>query len=661
MTEKANSRNKAATTSTEAINGGNLGIDVDVKVGILHTVANAIYATPVHKIREAVANARDNEAKWIVIIADRITNTLCFYDNGCGIRREWFKEIFKSIGYGMLSTEPTPKLSYFGIGLMSVFRLGDKVKLFTRSTDEQEMSVLEVDTKAIYDKTIKDKSISTLSKHFKLNRADEKMRETAFAPQLDEFIEKILGGKPQSFTEIVIEELNNEDLDIICDLGFLDELCKVLPLRVAPSEPFLMRFSGQMGKNIKSLLENDTYCSTIDVYFGVLGESLTESTEEDLVGEKYDNVIIEDIDQLWKYFPRFRSDLKFPDANVLFSKPDDGDFAYYIIHTVAEDLYRSTEETKENGFWVRNQNFLVKAADFLEKPGRKFRLIHVPLRNWIFGEIFHHNMNHFLTVSRTDYLFAEKDFLDFRKQIFGIVKPLNTLLRTIWREKKRIVECIVEPFAKIGEKGGALDRTEKKLRQLIGNDLNEKEFREKVFRKMNEKRNEEIEDKDAQVDKILRQNNETIFLGEEDQVYVQIDPAIRDRVSYCQVSWNANKEQVEVSISPNLFDPKKVTFLGESFDLIFVAKKESDPGVSINVDEKKIWVNPFNIELSQYSVSILDVMIALEVANALSHTQEELKKNFLSLIGVRSPQVYNYVAPLGDDLRRTLTLRSSGA
>jgi len=309
MSEKTDSWNNLTTTSTDTGSGGNLRVDVDVKVGILHTVANAIYATPVGKIREAVANALDNDATWIVILADRITKTLCIYDNGHGITVDRFKEIFKSIGYGLLSTDQKTKLSYFGLGLMSIFQLGDKIKLFTRPRREQEVLVLEVDTNAIFDPANKDKSISTLSDYISLNTADKKLSATSSPPLLDDFLEKNLGGKPQSFTEILIEEVKSEDLETICHPEFVDELRKALPLRVELNEPFLKQFTGRKGKKIKALLKSEKFCPTINVYFDVRGESSIDDTE----GE---------IRQLWKYFPRFRSDLEFPDANLLLHNPN---------------------------------------------------------------------------------------------------------------------------------------------------------------------------------------------------------------------------------------------------------------------------------------------------------------------------------------------------
>ncbi len=88
-------------------------VDVNVKVGILHTIADAIYGTAAGKIREAVANSRDNSASWVVINVDRTTRTMSIFDNGSGITKERFQEIFESIGYALPLPGPEKKISYF--------------------------------------------------------------------------------------------------------------------------------------------------------------------------------------------------------------------------------------------------------------------------------------------------------------------------------------------------------------------------------------------------------------------------------------------------------------------------------------------------------------------------------------------------------------------
>ena len=112
-----------------------------------------------------------------------------------------------------------------------------------------------------------------------------------------------------------------------------------------------------------------------------------------------------------------------------------------------------------------------------------------------------------------------------------------------------------------------------------------------------------------------------------------------------------------VDVSPDLFEPKSVVFLGEEYTVVYVAKKESEQGISIDVKGRVIYINPFNRELSLYSVSILDVYVALHVADAMSNSKRELKRNFLRLLGTVPSDVAKYIRPLGDDLRRIAALR----
>jgi hypothetical protein len=231
------------------------------------------------------------------------------------------------------------------------------------------------------------------------------------------------------------------------------------------------------------------------------------------------------IEQLWKYFPGFRSDLTFPDDNVRVGLEQD--FAYYIIHSVAVDLHRSQDAEKESGFWIRNQNFLVKSADFLERPGpgRRIKTIDLPLRPWVFGEFFHKDMNAFLTVSRNEYLFEKDEFKQFRDKLINIANPLNQELRNIWEKRRTILEGLVEPFSKLTEPEGAIKRTESRLRDIVRKDLGEEDFRKQMFERLGQSRNKRIENDASRVDLILSQNKDPITLGEDKNAIAKIDPS----------------------------------------------------------------------------------------------------------------------------------------
>jgi hypothetical protein len=614
-------------------------IPVDVKVGILHTIADAIYSTPAGKIREAVANARDNEASWVAIVVDQATRSIFICDNGKGITKKRFHEIFEAIGYGLLRTSGE-KLSYFGLGLMSIFQLGKKVEMFTRAKGTSKILKLVVDTDSIFKEGNEKKSISELKNDITLNESTEKDRKNATVGLLNDYLEsKQFFNSQDSFTEIIIRDITTH-LETICDDNFFDELRKWLPLKAERDDPFLKRLTGKKGKEVRTFLENNEYCKTVDVFFGI---------QEDAT-----------IEQLWKYFPSFRSDVVFPDDNVYTGKSKGGDFIYYIVHSVAVDLQRGEDIERETGFWVRNQNFLVKSADFLERPGpgRKIKTIDQPLKPWIFGEIFHKDMNRFLTVSRNDFVFDKESFKEFQQEVIDIVNlsQLNQELRAIYEKKNKILSGLVEPFIKLGETKGTIQATERRLRKIIQHDGTEKEFNEEMLTRLKKARHKEIEREEYRVDNLLRRTKNALSLGQDEDALVKIEPSLKGKIELCDVTWDSNNKRIIAMLSPDLFQSKDVIFLGKKFELIYVARKDSDEGVSIDVDGNKIYVNPFNRDLAQYTVSIFDVYVALQIAKSISNTPGEMAKNVLALLGVKSDVSERYIIPFGDDLRRTFEL-----
>lgn len=630
-----------------------VNIRVDVKINILHTIADVIYATSAGKVREAVANSRDNDATWVIIVLDQTNRRLSILDNGSGISRKRFAEIFENIGTSLFSHSKDTKLSYFGLGLISIFQLGNRVKLFTRPKGLKEVLYLEIDSGSIFSKANKDKSISELNNFIgPLRRASVNERRKASLQPLNSILD---AGSPvhlpSSFTEIIVEDIARDVVEEMGSQDFKTELRQILPVpakhTVDETEPFLDRITGKRRTRLINLLESSDYCKAVDVYFGIQ-EELEDATE---------------IPRLWKYFPLFSSRIQFPGQNVSVGISRDRSFAYYVLYTVGEDLQPAQEkDKKEVGFWFRNQNFLVKSSDFLDKPGpgrKPAGTIDKPVRNWVFGEVFHRNMNEFLTVSRNDFLYGSKGFREFRDAFLNqVARPINKTIREIWDKRKPIIDDFITPFSKVATNDGPIARAERKLRTLLGEDKPYKKFSSEAKQYLAKCREPTIEDESLRVDRILEQKDSPLVLVEDDKSIVRVVPSLPKTAGTHEVSLDASTKKVVVDVSPALFAPKQVVFLGDTFEVLFVAKKDSDVGVSINTEDKRIFINPFNWDLKQFSVNILDVYIALEVADAVSNTQRELKRNFLRLLGVLPSKTAVYVGPLGDDLRRSAAYRA---
>lgn len=597
-------------------------IPVKMKMGILHTIAKSIYASPQGKIREAVANAVDNNAKKFLIFADRPSATLSLFDDGTGISEAKFKEIFANLGYGLDKPNPS-SLSYFGLGLMSIIQLGKKATIYSKIEGGAKLIVLSVNVEKIFDKQYENEDVSFLGSCIETFPLENASREENSIIK-DSYIENSFGYFPSTFTEIVVEGIHTKIFDYIASLSCKSDLQKLLPVSVKKNEDFIEKMTDNVAKEkIISILNDPDYCPTIDVFYGV---------EDELV-----------IEQIWKYFPQLKRNLRYHEVDFIVEKKSN--FAAYIIKTT-EDLEDTGKDSTETGFWVRNRNFLVKPADFLEQPGSRKKIIHEPLKNWIFGEIFHKNMNDFLVVARDDYVWDSQGFSDFKDEISSITEPLNAELRKAWAASNKIVKAIISPFLEIHSPKGPFERAAETLKQMGAvKDISDidtllKRFEERTSGQLNEYN---------KIEELLSGGVASITLADDKEGLVQIVASLAE--GYIK-KWDTENERIVVEISPKIFGPKTVIFLGKTFQLHFVAGKNESTGISIDIENALIQVNPFNQQLMKYSISFLDVYVAIELADALSDSKMEMKDYLVNLLGRKFNDATKYLGALGDDLRR---------
>lgn len=615
-------------------------LHIGVKVGILQTIADAIYPSSAGKIREAVANAQDNGASWIVISANSNAGTLSLYDNGSGISPKRFQDIFSSIGAALLN-RGNETLSFFGLGMISVFRLGPSISIFSHPRGQRNTYRVTINTAPFFDPENKDSDLSMLDQYLAQGIAGPFDRGSLTAPSMEPTLEgEPFGGTPASFTEIVIEDMRQEDIDAICTKEFEDELRKLLPLAPDRNDPFLSRIkSHEKRKKILDLLESPVYCPSIDVYLGVDGELPH---------------------RLFKYFPTFKSDMTFTSDQVEIgeSKDEERSFAYYLLYSIAEDFYHENdprrEEGRETGLYVRNRNYDVKGPHFLERPGPGRKLISQPLRNWLFGEVFHKDMNRFLTVARNDYRYDNADFKTFRTAVIDLVKHLNQALRGMWTQRDKVKTSFILPFDKFASSEGTLPKMERALKGMLPPDLTEAEQNKRLSEYLIRLRRPKIEDSSRRIDHILTRAGKPLPLYEDDKVTVKVDPTIPDLDESFKTGWDAKTAKLVISVSPVLFQPRSITFLGSAYEVLFVAQGSKDDSISFNLDKNQIFVNPFNGTLTNYSVSALDLIVAIDLADAISIDKATLKQSLLTLLGLREVDCKKFILPLGDGIRRAL-------
>ncbi len=606
-------------------------IKIQTKIGILNTIAKSIYTTAHLKFREAVANSMDNNAQNFILFFNPETQALSLFDDGDGISREKMNKIFNSLGYGKQKKDKFSN-SYFGLGLMSIIQLGKKAKIYSKAKGKDELWLLEINSGEIFKEENEDKPIEIMNEYLVPKKVNFNNRDIN-SPLDKDYIINNLGAFPTNFCEIVIEDVSRDVFEFIVDNEAETELRKLLPLEADPNAIFLNSIKDPFAKEwiINLINYNKTYCPTINFLFGIEKEK--------------------EIKKLTKYFPNFKQDLYFESSNIICKEEkedEDNKFAYYIL-TSTEDLEEKQKEDAETGFWVRNRNFLVKSADFFQEPGSRKKIIHEPLTNWLFGEIFHENMTGFLEASRREYAWNSEEFKKFKNKITEHSKDLNKKLRKVWTASNKILKSVVEPFKIVDKSEGPFNRVIETLSQLeLKINLNEIE---NVFEYISKIRNESLENEDYRVDKLIETETDNILMYEDEDTTVEISKDIR-KDDFIKL-FDPETKRINLKISSKLFSPRKVMLLDESYDLFFVHSDDEDKGISIDRNRKKIFVNIFNHDIRQYSVSFIDVYIAVEVADMLAEDKEEMKHYLLNLLGKQSKiDTSDYFIPLADDLQR---------
>ncbi|MFC1541987.1 ATP-binding protein, partial [Candidatus Latescibacterota bacterium] len=150
--------------------------EVNVSLNLLHTVAESIYADTAIKIKEAVSNSMDNNASKFLIYFDKKNKRLSLIDNGSGISNNYLTKVLKNIGYG-LEKNDNNKLSYYGLGLMSVIRLGQRVTLYSKTTTQKKILKALFNSKEIFNKKNENKSINFLSNCITIDVVNDKTRQ----------------------------------------------------------------------------------------------------------------------------------------------------------------------------------------------------------------------------------------------------------------------------------------------------------------------------------------------------------------------------------------------------------------------------------------------------------------------------------------------------
>jgi len=422
------------------------------KAEIFSTIADSVYSNTHFKIREAVSNACDNDATTFILTVDKEKNRISLFNDGAGITSDRFKEIVSGFGRGIYRDDEDPEkyFSYFGIGLLSVFKLGEKVSIFSR-TSPRKMHLFTIESKEIFSEESGKKDVSDLNVYFDIAEDKsliKKARDDLSPLSLTDAYEKSEAAK-QHFTEFVIEEVYQPDLESI--LNKHDDLREILPLKPNKKNLELKKLSAGDRKKILGVLSNKKFCPTTAFYYS------------DIKG----------IYEKWnKCFP----ELDISKNSKVFTGTTD-DFTYYVI-----SAGKKIGET--HSLTIRSKNILLKTNTVLEPSGPE-PILDKSMRQRVYGEILHKNMKEFVEVTRNEFI-KNKDYKGFRDAVKQHIRPINLELRKSYDKGLEILKYVYDPFESIrneDKQKSPLKKIEKQVKQLSRSDESQAqlEFARKLF------------------------------------------------------------------------------------------------------------------------------------------------------------------------------------
>jgi hypothetical protein len=573
------------------------------RIALLHTIAKSIYASPIGKIKEAVANSRDNEADTFILYLSRDADSLSFFDNGTGITNDRFDEILNSIGYG-LGQDKQDRFSYFGLGLFSVLELGTMVHIYSKVNGI--FYHFEINSGEIFNPINAEKDISEIDNYIRYDNSELSQANSILDNDL---VKNVFGSYPDNYTEIFISGIKKPYQEILSRQSYNNlssELEQLLPLYTRDNEPFFERINDLQKKtNIIEMINDYENTNAIHFYLGI------------------DQ--ISDIKKLYKFYPQFNENRKFLLNDIEIGEATDKTFKYYYMFNICDlensDNNRSHEQDV-TGFWVRNRNVLVKKSDYFQKPGTRRSIIQSPLKKWIYGEILHTGMEKMLVVTRDEYLWNTDYFENFYKLVENeVVGDWNNDARRAYQYTKVVEENFLNSIINIDRDGSPLKRFESKTKHLqynenIINTITKDLFSEKL---------ENAQELSSMID-------DSFTIMDNDKLLVHIIKNTQASGNeYVRKFFDRDAKRAVMGISSKVFEPKKTVFFNKTYEISYVYC-EDNSFISINSDNQTIKINIFSETMLDYSLNMLDVLLYIEIAHAQASDIDDMRDIIRALV-----------------------------
>jgi len=560
--------------------------EIAIKAEIFSTIADSVYSNTHFKVREAVSNACDNDATTFILTIDKEKNRISLFNDGEGISDSRFKDIVMGFGRGLYRDDQNPEkyFSYFGIGLLSVFKLGEKVSIFSR-TSPGKMNLFKIDSKEIFSEESGKKNVSDLKEYFEIVEKKSSIitkDRNDLSPLSLTDANKISKAAKKHFTEFVIEDVYEGDRDALVDEQ--DELREILPLKPNKKDSELQKLSAADRNKILRVLGKKEFCPTIKFYY----------SSNHGIYKKWE-----------KYFPKLNTSKS---SKVYTGTTDD--FIYYVISA-------GKKIGEKHSLTLRSKNILIKTNTVLGHPGLT-PIFDSSMKKRIYGEVLHRNMKEFVEVTRNEFI-KNADYRRFRDAVEKYIEKINEELRKSYDKGLEVLKYVYDPFEKIRlqKKESPLKEIEKQVEQLAESDESQRimQFAQELFSEM---RDTELEEA-PEVSDYLKSKKRIDLDGKDYILRIQSD------INEARAEKDHKTDETIVIVPASTFDSKEIVWFGQPFTVRFVfVEDEGGKPYSVDFDNRTLTIDTFYHDFQKYSLNFIKVIWTLDLAfkNILSDDPE---------------------------------------
>ncbi len=562
--------------------------EIAFKAQIFSTIADSVYSNTHFKIREAVSNACDNQATMFILTVDEEEKKLSLFNDGNGISDCRFQNIVSGFGRGIYRDyqDPEKYFSYFGIGLLSIFKLGKKISIFSRTSPKQT-NLFIIKSKELFSEESGKKNVSDLKEYFEIVKEKSSLSKTrdGLSPLSLKEAYDMSEAANKHFTEFVIEGVYYEDLKALLDER--DDLREILPLKPNKKDPELKKLSDGDRKKILKVLNNQKCCPTIEFYYSI----------NNGIYEKWE-----------KFFPQLNTS-----KNSKVYTGTKADFTYYVI-SAGKNI------GERHSLTLRSKNILIKTNTVLEQPGPE-QVFDSSIKRRIYGEVLHRNMKEFVEITRNEFI-KNDDYKSFRDVVKEHIGKINKELRSSYDKGLEILKYVYDPFVSIRE--GKKDKSplkniEQQVQKLAGSDESQRimQFAQELFSKM---RDTELEEAPEVSDYLkLKDKKDKIDLEGDDYIL-----RIQSEIDEARAEKDPKTNTTIVIIPASTYESMEIQWFGQIFKVRYVYVEDAGKPYSIDFENRTMTIDTFYQDFQKYSLNFLEVIMTLDLsfANILSDDPE---------------------------------------